>query len=82
MFDYKCQNLLKSTFKAILLGQPDSQAEVDETHSMRKKKLKNRHVEIVKPCKLLSTTNQNLEQAKKEMEEKFGKAEEAAKLAK
>jgi len=40
---------------SILLGQPDSQAEVDETHSMRKKKLKNRHVEIVKPCKLQLT---------------------------
>ena len=30
----------------------------------------------------LSTTNQNLEQAKKEMEEKFRKAEEAVILAK
>jgi Na+/phosphate symporter len=91
MFDYKCQNLLKSTFKAILLGQLDSQAEVNEiklltdTLDEKEKALEQagRDLQAVQnSANFLSTTNQNLEQAKKEMEEKFRKAEEAVILAK
>jgi len=80
-----------SKLASILLGQPDSQEEVNEiklltdTLDEKEKALEQarRDLQAVQnSANLLSTTNQNLEQAKKEMEETFRKAEEAVILAK